>query len=212
LGDIIGIAGAVAVILAGLGVFVAMALRRKRAIDAGGYVEIERAEDAIAEVTGTLFDLAPAEVHRKEGPSGPSWLVFVDTGDSESSGCAMLVYRVGHDDWPAVAVVRSGRRIPGVLRRLSGGFLARAEPMAGPEAGGFAGTGWFAYQAPGKEVPEALKARLFEAARPLRADGLLGIAVIQSHLAVWSDADRLQTLLAKAPLVHAAFRNSNRNA
>ena len=70
-----GIVAALAVILLGLGFFAAVALRRKRAIEASGYAEIESADEAIDTLTRTLFELAPAEVHRREDPSGQSWLV-----------------------------------------------------------------------------------------------------------------------------------------
>ncbi len=72
----------------------------------------------------------------------------------------MMVYSVARDAWPAVAAIRSGRRIPGILRRLTGGLFAWAEPLAEAEATGFAGTGWFVYKEANTDLPEALKKRL----------------------------------------------------
>lgn len=207
-----GIVAALAVILFGLGFFAAVALGRKRAIEAGGYVEIESAGEAIDRLTRTLFELPPAEVHRRDDPSGQSWLVFVEAGSSEDSGCAMIVYPLAQDGWPAVAAIRSGRRIPGIFRWLTGGLFKWAEPLAEAEATGFAGTGWFVYKEANKGLPEALKERLCKAVRGPCARGLLGIAVIGSRLAVWSDAARLKPLLANAPLVRAAFLKQPRHA
>jgi hypothetical protein len=204
LDDVIGILGALAVILSGLAVLVAVALRRRRAVEASGYVQTETDDEAMGRLTGALFDLAPREVHRKEDASGRSWLVFVDPGGSEDTGCAMLAYATARDDWPAVVLIRSGRRIPKIFRRLTGGFFEWTRPMAEAEARGLAGTGWFGHREPDAAVPPALTARLCAAVRGPRTRGLLGIAVIPSYLVVWSDAARLGTLLAAAPGVRAA--------
>lgn len=201
---IIGIVAALAVILLGLAFFVSVALRRKRAIEFEGYLEVKTVDASIIELTRALFELSPAEVHRKEDPSGQSWLVSVDSGSSEDSGCMMLVYHVSHDDWPAVVLVRSGRRIPKIFRELTGGIFKWAEPMADTEMNGLAGTGWYAYQEPNREVPSALKERLCKAVQIPRSSRLLGIAMIDSYLTVWSDAERLKTVLATAPLIRAA--------
>lgn len=196
----IGIAGALAVILLGLALFIAIASRRKRAIEAAGYVEVGTADKATIQLTKTLFELSPVEIHRKDEPSGQSTLVFVDSGGSEDSGCAMIAYRLGHD-WPLTVMVRSGRRIPDIFRKLTDGILKQVEPMDDTEAKELIGTGWFAYRAPNKTVPATVRERLFRAARLPRSEGLLGIAVIAPYLAVWSDAGRIKTLLALAPEV-----------
>jgi hypothetical protein len=203
--DITGIVSALAVILLGLALFMAVALRRKRTIEAGGYIKVEHADEVIGKLTRKLFEVTAAEVYRREDTNGQSWLVFVDTGSSEGSGCVMLVYQVGHDDWPAVVAIRSGRRIPKIFRWLSGGLFKWAEPMTETEASGFAGTGWFVYKEPNKNVPEDLKRRLCEAARGPHAAELFGIALIDSYFAIWCDTEQVTSLLANAPLVRAAF-------
>lgn len=208
----IGIAAALTVILLGLAFLVAVALRRKRAIEMAGYAEVETVDESLKDLTRTLFDLDPKEVHRKEGPRDRSWLILVDSGGSEDSGCMMLAYPVSHDRWPAVVLARSGRRVPRVFRNLTGGFLKWSEPMAGSEMGGLAGTGWYAYQEPNREVPPDLKERLCEAVKTPRASGLLGIAVIDAYLAIWSDAMRLRTLLAAAPLVRGTILGQSQDA
>lgn len=208
----IGIVGALTVILLGLALFLVVALHRKRAIRANGFVEIETVNEAINELTRKLFELSPAEVHRKEDPIGQTWLVFVDAGQSEDSGCVMLVYHMAHDDWPAVVLVRSGRSIPKIFRDLTGGIFKWAVPMADSEMNGLNGTGWFAYQEPNREVPSAFRVRLCEAVQVPCSSGLLGIAAIGSYLVVWSDAERLKTVLATAPLVRAAVLAHSQHA
>lgn len=203
--DSIGIVGALAVILLGLALFAALALGRPRAIEAKGYVKAAVPNDTIARLTGTLFELAPAEVHERAEPDGCSWLVFVDVGGSEDSGCVMLVYPIAGADWSAVALVRSGRRIPKIFRQLAGGIFTWAEPASEAEQRGLDGTGWFAYTMPDRGIPSPLKDRLWEAVRMPGTKGLLGIAVIDRHLAIWSDAGRLKTLLATAPVIRQAF-------
>jgi len=198
---IVGIIAALSVILLGVVFFVTRALRRKRAIESDGYKKIDVVDPAIGNLTTTLFEGSPVEVHRKESPSGPSWLVFVDSGSSEDSGCVMLVYPRSNDDWPALALVHSARPIPKIFRDLTGGMFKRLAPVAESENDGLTGTGWYAYQEPERPVPPALKERMAEAVQIPRSSGLLGIASIDSHLAVWSDASRLRTLLATAPLV-----------
>ena len=202
--NIIAIAGALAVILSGVAVFVIVAQRRTRAIQAAGFVELKTADEALNELTRAIFDVTPREVHHKEDAGGQSWLVFADTGSSEDSGCAMLVHRTGHDNWPAVILIRSGRRIPKMFRQLTGGFFKWVEPMTDPEFGSLAGTGWFAYKEPKRDVPPALIDRLSRAVRSSDAQGLLGVAVRGSYLSIWSETGKLRTLLATAPLVSAA--------
>ncbi len=205
MGDVIGIAAAVTVILSGIAFLVAMALRRKRAIEAAGFVEIERVDEVLNELTKVLFEGVPREVHQKQDPSGESWLVFVDTGSSDDSGCVMLVYHIGHDDWPAVVLIRSGRRVPAIFRQLTGGIFKWAVPISDTEMSGLTNTGWFAHKEAKQLIPTILKERLSEAARCPQFQGLLGIAVCNSYLVIWSDAGRLRTLLAKAPLVRASL-------
>jgi len=125
-------------------------------------------------------------------------------GGSDDSGCMMLVYRTGRDDWPAVILTQSGRRIPKMLRRLTGGFFKWAEPATELEFGSLAGTGWFAYKEPKRNIPPALIEWLNQAIRIPGAKGLLGVAVRGSYLSIWCDAGKLRTLLAVAPLVRAA--------
>ena len=47
--------------------------------------------------------------------------------------------------------------------------------------------------------------RIGRAARTPASQRLLGIAVRDAYLMIWSDAGRVQTLFAVAPLVHAAM-------
>lgn len=209
---ITGIVGALALILVGLAFFLAVALRRKRTIETEGYVEIQMVDRTIEELTRALFEFAPAEIHRKVDSNGQSWLVLVDSGSSEDSGCMMLVYPVSREDWPRVVLVRSGRRIPKIFRDLTGGIFKWAEPMTGTEMSVLNGTGWYAYQEPNEEVPSALKQRLCKAVQVPRSSGLLGIALIDSHLAVWSDALRLKTILTMAPLIRAAIVEPTQHA
>lgn len=198
---IIGIIAALSVILLGVIFFVAMALRRKRAIESDGYKKIDVVDPSIRSLTTSLFEGSPVEVHRKESPNGLSWLVFVDSGSSDDSGCVMLVYPGSNDDWPTLAIVHSARPIPKIFRDLTGGMFKRLVPTAESEFDGLAGTGWYAYQEADRAIPPALKERMAEAVQIPRSAGLLGIALIDSHLVVWSDASRLRTLLAIAPLV-----------
>lgn len=199
--ETIGIFAALGVILLGLAFFVTMALRQHRAIEADGYKKTDAVDLSIKDLTTTLFECSPVEVHRKESPNGQSWLVFVDAGSSEDSRCAMLVYGVSNDELPALALIHSARPIPRIIRNLTGGLFKRLAPAAENESGGLAGTGWYAYQEPDGVFPTALKERLAEVVQIPRSSGLLGIALIDSHLAVWSDASLLRTLLAIAPLV-----------
>lgn len=201
--NIIAIAGALAVILSGVAVFVVVAQRRTRAIQAAGFVELKTADEALNELTRAIFEATPREVHHKEDAGEQSWLIFADTGSSEDSGCAMLVYRTGHDNWPAVVLVQSGRRIPKMFRQLTGGFFKWAEPMTDREFGRLAGTGWFAYKEPKRDVPPVLIDRLGQAIRIPDAQGLLGVAVRGSYLSIWCETGKLRTLLAAAPLVRA---------
>jgi len=208
----IGIAAALTVILLGLAFLVAVALRRRRAIEMAGYAEVETVDEPLKDLTKALFELAPLEVHRKDDPSDRSWFILVDSGGSEDSGCMILAYPVSHDRWPAVVLVRSGRRVPRIFRNLTGGLFRWSKPMADSEMDGLAGTGWYAYQEPNREVPSVLKERLCEAVKIPRSSGLLGIAVIDSYLAIWSDATRLRTLLATAPLVRGTILDQSQDA
>lgn len=207
-----GIVAALAIILIGLTFFVAVALRRKRTIETQGYVKIEMVDQPIKELTKALFELAPTEIHRKVDSNGKSWLVVVDSGSSEDSGCMMLVYPVSQEGWPGVVLVRSGRRIPKIFRDFTGGIFKWAEPITDTEMNALEGTGWYAYQEPKKDVPLALKKRLCKAVKIPRSSGLLGIALMDSYLAVWSDAERLETILAIAPSVRAAILEPTQHA
>jgi len=209
---ITGIVAALAVIIMGLAFFVAMAVRRKRAIEMAGYVEIGPVDESINRLTRALFDLAPSEIHRKAESIGQTWLVLINSGSSEDSGCMMLVYPVSHDNWPAVVLVRSGRRIPKLFRDLTGGIFRWAEPVTDTEMDALERTGWYAYQEPDKEVPMALKERLCKAVTIPSSSGLLGIALIDSHLAVWCETARLRTMLTTAPLVRAAILEPTQHA
>lgn len=63
-----------------------------------------------------------------------------------------------------------------------------------------------AYKAPSLEIPVSLKQRLLSVTRIPQARGLLGIAFVGPHLAVWSDAQRIKTLLRAAPMVKTEFQ------
>lgn len=204
MGDVIGIAAALVVVLLGLAIIVAMALRRQRAIEASGYQKVEGVDDPLADLTRAIFEGDPKEVHRKKDATGESWLVFVDTGSSEDPGCVMLVYPIGHDDWPALVLVHSGRPIPKIFRHLTGGIFEWAEPIEDIEEERLAATGWYAYTEPKQHIPTMLRDRLTRAARLPQSQGLLGIAVRGSFLMVWSEAGEIKGLLAAAPFIRGA--------
>lgn len=206
--DIIGIAAALAVILSGVAIFVAVARRRTRVVQEAGFAELKTADKALNELTEAIFEVSPREVHQKQDAGEHSWLIFADTGSSEGPGCAMLVYRTGNDDWPAVILVQSGRRISKMFRQLTGGFFKWAEPVTDPAFDSLTGTGWFAYKEPKRDIPPVLVDRLSHAVKSSDAQGLLGVAVRGPHLSIWCDADKLKTLLAAAPLVRAAVLES----
>ena len=203
--DAFGIAAALAVILSGLAFFVVVGFRRKNAIEKDGFLQTETADEALVSLARSLFDAAPTETHEKEDLSGQSWLAFLDAGSSEGSGCAMLVYPMRGWDGLSLVLIRSGRRIPRILRRLEGGLFNWSVPLEDSETRDLEGTGWFAYKAPNQEVPSSFKERMFSAVRVPRSKGLLGIAVIDRYLAVWTDSGRIKTLLETAPLVRSAI-------
>jgi hypothetical protein len=205
--EFFGIVVALAVIFSGVAFFITIARSRQRAVEKEGFEETATQDAFLKELTHRLFELAPTEVHRREEPGGQSWLVFVDAGDSENAGCVMTVYRTSFHDLPAVALIQSGRPIPKFFRRLTGGIFKWAEPLADAEMKSLEGTGWYPYREPGGEIPPSLKERLCEAAQLPASSGLLGIAMIDSCLAIWSDAERLKSLLAAAPSIRTALLN-----
>jgi hypothetical protein len=207
--DLFGIVAALAVIFSGVAFFITIARRRQRAVEKAGFKETAAQDAFLKELTHRLFELAPTEVHRREEPGGKSWLLFVDAGGSENAGCVMAVYRTSFHGLPAVALSRSGRPIPKFFRRLTGGIFKWAEPLADAEMKPLGGTGWYPYREPKGEIPSSLKKRLCEAAQLPGSAGLLGIALIDSHLAIWSDAERLKSLLAVAPSIRKALLNSS---
>lgn len=204
--DAFGIAAALAVILSGLALFVVVALRKKAAIEKDGFLQTETADEALSSLARSLFDAAPVETHEKEDPSGQSWLAFLDAGSSEGAGCAMLVYPIRGWNGLSLVLIHSGRRIPRIFRRLESGLLSWSVPLEDSETSDLKGTGWFAYKAPNQDVPSSFRERVFSAVRLPRSKGLLGIAVIDTYLAVWTDADRIKTLLGTAPLVRSAIQ------
>lgn len=204
MGDVIGIAAALIVILLGLAFFVAMALRHQSAIEASGYQKVDGVDDRLVDLTRAIFEGVPKEVHRKKDAKGQSWLVFVDAGSSEDPGCAMLAFPIGHDDWPALVMVHSGRPVPRFFRHLTGGIFEWAEPIDDKEEKRLNRTGWYAYKEPKQDIPTILKDRLTQAARLPQSRGLLGIAVRDSFLVMWSEAGGVKNLLAAAPFVHGA--------
>ena len=203
--DFFSIAAALFVISMGIAFFAAMALRRTRAIQGSGFVEVSAPDNAINRLTKSLLGETPSEVYHREHAGEQSWLVFADAGSSEGSGSAMLFYRTGHNDWPAVVLVQSGHQIPKMFRQLTGGLFNWAKPIADTEIDSLAGTGWFAYKEPQQDIPPALMERIGRAARTPASQRLLGIAVRDAYLMIWSDAGRVQTLFAVAPLVRAAM-------
>jgi hypothetical protein len=206
LDNVVAIVSALGVILLGVALFVAVALHRKRAIETSGYEKIDTADSAIVALTVSLFDTEPTEIHQRKDPNGQSWLVFVDTGDSESSGCVMVVSRAERDAGSSAVLLRSGRRIPKFFRKLEGGVLAWTEPMDDAEASDLAGTGWFAYKGSSQDLSPSFKKRLFSVVRIPQSKALLGIAVVDPYLVIWSDAARIKSLLVAAPLVRTALQ------
>lgn len=209
LDNALGIASALAVILSGLAIFVFVAQRRKNAIEHEGFVRAATGDGALASLTKSLFDAAPIEIHEKEDKSGRSWLAFVDTGDSEASGCALLVFPLEGHDGRTLVLIRSGRRIPAAFLRLQGGLFDWTMPLDDSETSPLTGTGWFAYGPPDQQQPSSFTERVFRAVHVPGSNRLLGIAVVDAYLAVWTDADRIKTLLATAPLVRSAIQMEN---
>jgi len=212
LDSILGIVSALAVILLGLMLLVVIVLRRRRAIEASGYREDGRASSDLDDLCRRLFECVPAEVNVKQEPDGKSWLIYLDVGASEDSGCVMLVYRAAGLDWPAVAMVRSGRQIPKIFRQFTGGIFTWAEPIKESETEGLHGTGWFGYMEPIVTAPSNLLDALSKAARITNTEGLLGIAYIAPYLAIWTDTDRVGTLLSIGPPVRQVFLNAARTS
>lgn len=200
-----GIAAAFSVIGLGVVAMVVYALRQQRAIERDGFTQMETLDNAIADATVSLFGKAPTEIQQKDDSGGPSWLVFVGGGASEDAGCAMRLYDMGEESPSPVIMIRSGRRIPDFLRRLQDGMIARAEPLDDAEADSPMGPGWFIYGESDAKVPPPLIERLSRISRHRRAVGLLGVALTGPYLAVWTDAQRIRSLLAAAPVVRSAF-------
>jgi hypothetical protein len=187
LDNVVAIVSALGVILLGVALFVAVALHRKRTIETSGYEKIDTADSAIVALTISLFHTEPTEIHQRKDPNGQSWLVFVDTGDSESSGCVMVVSRAERDAGSSAVLLRSGRRIPKFFRK------------------DLTGTGWFAYKGSSQDLSPSFKKRLFSVVRIPQSKALLGIAVVDPYLVIWSDAARIKSLLVAAPLVRTAL-------
>lgn len=205
MGDTVGIVAALAVILAGVAFFVAVNARKNQAIARAGFAPTGAANDTLDRLAKALLDAAPSEIHYRHDAGGESWLAFVDAGGTDDPGCAMLVYPATGYEGISVALIRSGRRIPAFLRRLEGGLFDWMEPVEETATNGLNGTGWFAYKAPGQELPLRFEERASRAVRLPRAKGLLGFAVVDAHLAVWADTDRIKTLLQGAPEVRGTI-------
>ena len=200
-----GIAGALVLITSVLAILMAVGQRRWRAIKLAGYTEVEIANPVLKVLTETLFALSPREIHRNDKGGGKSWLVFIDTRDSESPDLAMLAYRLNRDYRPKVVLIQSGRRIPKFVRRLEGGMFKWAEPTSVSELTGLTGSGRFAFKELGLDIPSAVKEFFTAVVQIPHPSRLYGVAVAEQYLVVWTDAWRVGSLLATAPLVRKAF-------
>ena len=161
--SLVGIASALALIGLGLFVMVGILLRRRRIIETYGYEEDERENIDLNKLCLRLFDHAAEEINVREEPDGQSWLVHMDVGGSDDPGCVMLVYPIAGLNCPAMAIVQSGRQIPKIFRRLTGGVFSWAEPLEEAQTQGLDGTGWFAYVEPNATVPSSVLDKFSEA-------------------------------------------------
>lgn len=206
--NVLGILGAVTVLVMGLLVFTKIAWRGRREIRAAGYNQVEGANQEIANLSKKLFDREPAEIYRKEDSKGESWLVIVGTGTAEDAGCVMLVNKMEEEHFPVFALIRSEWPIPKYFRRLEGGIFKQVEPLSNSDNASLANTGWFAYKGPGGDMPASLKERLFSVVQSDSFE-LLGVSFVGAYLAVWSDVERIKGLLDMTATIRATCQDAN---
>ena len=87
------------------------------------------------------------------------------------------------------------------MRRASGGLFGRLEPLRDPVSRACCDDHWFLSAHPAGEAVEDLVRRLGQATREEGADKLLAIAIMDDHLALWSDSLGLRPLLESGPRI-----------
>lgn len=209
-----GIQGAVwglAVIVAGVAVFLVYVQRRGSWIEAAGFRPGAEREEEIRSLAKTLLDNGAGEIHSRGSGRKAAWLLLLQPTETDDPGQLLWIHRLPEPLSPEVALLRNGRKIPRLLRRSMGGVYARLQPAAGPEPAAFAGTEWDVFTIPGSGVAPELVERLRQSIEIPERGALWGIALSGQYLAVWTSSG-LRKLLAAGPKIRDRILSASSGA
>ncbi len=183
-----------------LALVITTGLRRARAIAAAGFEACGRSDAPIARLMQATFALEPRQIYRRRQADAFEWLVELDGKGTEDADPTVLVCPLETNQLPDVALLRSYRPIPAVLRRLSGGLVGRLRPASEAEIALPKAAKWFVYRTPEALPPDVVTAALCEATTLPEARGLYGIALTDGYLVIWTDRSVASLLVAGSKL------------
>jgi hypothetical protein len=179
---------------------ITIGLRRARAIAAAGFEACDRSDARIVRLMQATFALEPRQIYRRRQADAFEWLVELDGKGTEDADPTVLVCPLQTRELPEVALLRSYRPIPAVLRRFSGGLVGRLRPASEAEIALPRGAKWFVYRAPDAMPPNTVMAALCETTTLPEARGLYGIALSDGYLVIWTDRSVASLLAARSKL------------
>ena len=178
--------------------------RRHRIFRRAGFEALPLEGNELVRVAETMAGLPAMDIHQGEQDGEPLFIVELDSGSSDDPNLTMLLYETPAADRQAAAAFQTSANLPRLLKRLSGGFFARMEPLRGG-TGATLGKGWDLFAEGGAIEDDALVRQLAAATRIPEGPYLLAIAVEGPHIALWGSRFFLRHLVAAGPKVAAAF-------
>jgi hypothetical protein len=181
--------------------------RRHRIFRRAGFAALPLEGNELVRVAEIMTGLPAMDIHRGEQDGRPLFIVELDSGSSDDPNLTMLLYEAPTADRQAAAAFQTSANLPRLLKRLSGGFFARMEPLP-EETGAPLGKGWNLFAEGGAIKDDVLVRQLAASTRIPEGPYLLAIAVDGPYIALWGSRFYLRHLVAAGPKVAAAFADS----
>ena len=193
----VGIVAALTVIVFGALALI-LVMRRRPSPERLGYQALNEAPPHASRIAERLFAELSHSVFHRRAADQDLYLMFVEAGSSETPDCVVGFAEIGtFRDASDIALLRSERQIPKVLRRLQGGLFTWARPVDPAMASLRPGIGWFWYAADDDPVEDTPAARaLARTSRNRGSRKLLGLANLDSQLVVWANVSHIDAVVS----------------
>ena len=146
-----------------------------------------------------MVGLPAVELHSGRHAGCDLFVVELDSGNSDDPNLTLLLFELPQAVESEIAVFHTKANLPRLLRRVTGGFFSRLQPVGDPAFANFAGNGWALYGTEGQVEEPGMARALCQATQMPESPFLIAVAVSGRYLGVWGSRFFLRHLLAAGP-------------